>query len=287
MKCSVPFVQGTAEFGCGQCMPCKMNRRRLWTARLMLEAQKHEFSCFVTLTYDEVNYPHDKSVSVRAVQLWLKRLRKLLHPRTIRYYAVGEYGARTGRAHYHAILYGVSEIDAPVIATSWGLGNVHVGTLTPESAAYVVSYVCKHVTAREKEMLAGRTPEFARMSLRPGIGASAIQDFARPIASGIDVNTGEFYGLPDGDVPGQFVFEGKYYPLGRYLRGKLRDALGLPAGEPVAVGELRNYRRFIDLRECGRRGYKMWQARLDERQQSQFKAEKHFEILLSKKGIGI
>lgn len=146
MKCSVPFTQGVAEFGCGQCMPCRLNRRRLWTARLMLEARQHEHSVFVTLTYDKEHYPGDGNLDVREAQLFLKRLRFELQPRKIRYYIVGEYGERRGRAHYHAILFGVSDADKELISRAWGKGLVHVGTVTPESASYVVSYVCKGAT---------------------------------------------------------------------------------------------------------------------------------------------
>lgn len=284
MKCSRPFMQGMAEFGCGQCMPCRILRRRLWTARLMLEAQKHKHSCFVTLTYKPEEYPKDGSVSVREMQLWLKRLRKLSGGRLIRYYVVGEYGDKSGRAHYHAVLFGVSAEELQLLQSSWTKGLIHVGNVTPESASYVVSYVCKRMTKADDERLGGRHPEFARMSTHPGIGAPAIEDFAKPIREGIDIDTGEFYGLPNGDVPSCFRFNGRRWPIGRYLRRLLRRSLGLPEGEPVAVGELRNYRRYIDLSAHGKRG---WKVREDSRQQMEFKAKKHMEISLSKKGIGI
>lgn len=279
MKCSRPFVRGMAEFGCGQCMPCRLNRRRLMTGRLMLEARKHEHSCFVTLTYDKEHYPADGNLSVRELQLYLKRLRKLCAV-PIRFYGVGEYGERRGRAHYHLAVYGVS--DGALCAKAWGQGNVYVGTLTSDSASYIVSYLCKRMTRKEDKRLDGRTPEFARMSLRPGIGATAVVDFARVITESIDVMTGEYYAMPEGDVTSVFRYNGKSFPLGRYLRRKLRAAIGMSEAEPVICGELRSYRRYVDLSSSGKSG---WRVREEEREQAALRAAKRLEISNSKRGV--
>ena len=50
MKDAVPF-------GCGQCLPCRVNKRRLWTNRIMLESMCHDDNAFVTLTYNDDNIP--------------------------------------------------------------------------------------------------------------------------------------------------------------------------------------------------------------------------------------
>lgn len=91
-------------FGCGQCLPCRVNRRRIWTHRIMLEAAQYHDNSFVTLTYDEEKLPVDLSVTPRTLQLFMKRLRKV-YPNRIRYFGVGEYGDQTMRPHYHLALF--------------------------------------------------------------------------------------------------------------------------------------------------------------------------------------
>lgn len=284
MKCSRPFTQGVAEFGCGQCSPCRLNRRRLWTARIMLEARKHDFSAFVTLTFDKEHYV--ESVSPKELQVFLKKFRKVCWPTKIRFYAVGEYGDRRGRPHYHLCLFGLptGELDkiSQLVLTAWDKGGVHVGTLTSGSAAYVASYTTKGWTKKDDVRLKGKHPEFARMSLRPGIGATYIDDFGASIREGIDVSTGEYYGLPDGDVPSVFISDGSRLPLGRYLRQRLRLAAGMAKPEPVATGELRNYRRFVDLRAAGLSGWRVREAR---RLQSEWNAKGFIQRSADRKGI--
>lgn len=166
MLCSRPFRQGVVEFGCGQCMPCRLNRRRLWTSRLMLEAQKHEHSLFVTLTYAPDKIPEDGSVVPKHLQDFLKRLRQRVSPVRVRFYGVGEYGDRTFRPHYHVALFGVRH--AKDVVASWGMGRVHVGSLTVDSAGYIVSYICKRMTRKEDARLKGRHPEFCAYEFAPG-----------------------------------------------------------------------------------------------------------------------
>lgn len=292
MLCSRPFTQGLEEFGCGQCMPCRLNRRRLWTARLMLEAQKHEHSCFLTLTYDDDHLPVGGTLVKRDVQLFLKRIRRAGF--NVRYYVVGEYGDRSKRPHYHMALFGFydvltvldrrSIVVSGVLKDSWPHGHVHFGTLTPDSAGYIVSYVVKRMTNVTDVRLRGLLPEFATMSLRPGIGATRVDDFAGPIVRGVDTVTGEFYALPDGDIPGTFRYDGSTYPLGRYLRRRLRLAVGMRVEEPIICGQLRNYKRFVDLSAAGKNGYKVREAR---RLQSDWNAKGRIERFSSKKGIGL
>lgn len=86
-------------------MPCRLNRRRLWTHRLLLEQLKHGDSCFLTLTYDEKHLPEGGSLVPKHAQDFLKRLRSKTNLK-LRYYLVGEYGEDTERPHYHVALFG-------------------------------------------------------------------------------------------------------------------------------------------------------------------------------------
>lgn len=219
--CRAPFRQGVEEFGCGQCLPCRFNRRRLWTVRLLLEGQLHAVSLFATFTFSKEFYPRDGSLQVREVQLLLKRIRDRIAPSRIRYYAVGEYGDVTGRAHYHAVLFGLESPD--ILSACWPYGFVDVGELTEASAAYIAGYTVKKMTSKRDPRLDGRTPEFARMSLKPGIGAGAIGNLAQAL---VDPETGE---VLSSEVPTSIRVNQSLWPLGRYLRGKLVEKVFTPA----------------------------------------------------------
>lgn len=232
--CVKPFRQGAIAFGCGQCLPCRLNRRRVWTARLMLEHRLHERSCFVTLTYNKEHVPDDGSLRPRDCQLFLKRLRARVYPIKVRYFLVGEYGERTFRPHYHALLFGVCDRD--VVVDSWRdvnnepLGFVHVGFMSRDAAAYCCQYVCKGWT-KEVPELQGRCPEFTRMSLRPGIGAGAVEAFVEGFTSR---GGAEFISV-NGDVGGVFRSGGQLWPLGRYLKQRLRDGVGIERREALVA----------------------------------------------------
>lgn len=208
--------------GCGQCFPCRFNRRRLWTHRMLLESLKHGDSSFVTLTYSEEKLPDDKSLNPKHAQDWLKRLRRNISPTSIRYFLVGEYGDRTQRPHYHAALFGIGVQQEALINETWGNGYTLTGDLTKDSAGYIAGYVTKKMTSKDDPRLNGRHPEFARMSLKPGIGATALQE----IQDTLTTTHGCDHFAMEGDVPMALQTGKKKLPLGRYLRRKLREKMG-------------------------------------------------------------
>lgn len=235
--CVKPFRAGSLEFGCGQCLPCRVSRRRLWSHRLMLESLSHTHSAFVSLTYDQDHVPADGSVDPKHFQDFLKRLRKAIYPAKVRYYGVGEYGDELGRPHYHAILFGFQTClygrsryslyknccsQCDLIRDVWKWGLVDLGTVTIDSANYVCGYVTKKMTKKGDPRLLGKHPEFARMSLRPGIGALSMKQVCDVLVSmhGADLIT------RTGDVPDVLQHGSKKLPLGRYLRRKLREMYG-------------------------------------------------------------
>lgn len=221
MLCKSPYIIHGMACPCTKCMPCRFNRRRFWTNRIVLESMMHGDSSFLTLTYDDVHLPSGGTLVPRDVQLFLKRLRKAISPVSLRYYFVGEYGDQTQRPHYHAALFGIGIGYSDIVAKAWGRGHSYLGDLNLHSAQYIAGYVVKKMTAKDDPRLMGRYPEFARMSLRPGIGALAIPDIARSMIS----SDGEILGLVNGDVPNSLKLGGRALPLQRYLRRKLRVAI--------------------------------------------------------------
>lgn len=196
---------------------------------MMLESAKHAGSSFVTLTYRQDKLPKGLSLDPRDPQLWLKRLRKSISPNKIRYFLVGEYGEFTARPHYHAAIFGLdpyvgggSDGRSGIVRDSWGLGHTYTGDLTEESAGYVAGYVTKKMTSWEDKRLNGRYPEFARMSLRPGLGADAMSDVSRTLQTEFGRSTVQ----ETGDVPVSLLQGPRPLFLGRYLRSVLRKAFG-------------------------------------------------------------
>jgi len=247
MRCVKPFVTRVGAFGCGQCLPCRVSKRRTWAHRLELEALCHAESSFVTLTYkDEIN-----SLEPHHTQLWLKRLRKAVAPRRLRYLLVGEYGDISNRPHYHVALFGLAcsgryvprngGCECPgcsVVRSTWGYGHVMVGQLTAKSSNYIAGYVTKKMTHASDIRLGGRHPEFARMSLWPGIGAGALHDVASVILQ---------YRSGDKDVPTGLQWSKNHVkPLGKYLRRELRKLLGRSEkAPPEALQELANQMQIL------------------------------------------
>lgn len=84
------------------------------------------------------------------------------------------------------------------------------------------------MTRFDDPRLGNRHPEFARMSLKPGIGAGVLENVASVITR---------YNLltREGDVPVTLAHGGHQMPLGRYLRKKLRKHLGLDERSPHVV----------------------------------------------------
>lgn len=80
------------------------------------------------------------------------------------------------------------------------------------------------MTQADDERLDGRYPEFARMSLRPGIGAAAMDDLA----------SAHLTYIPDAvDVVSALRHGRKLLPLGRYLKRRLRERVGRDAKAPA------------------------------------------------------
>ena len=65
--------------------------------------------------------------------------------KSIKYYAVGEYGGKTLRPHYHMVIFNA---DVNLFERSWALenktiGQIHVGTITEASIGYTLKYISK------------------------------------------------------------------------------------------------------------------------------------------------
>lgn len=159
-----------------------------------------------------------------------------MYPAKLRFFLVGEYGDFSQRPHYHAALFGLGRDQEEIVQKAWPFGFIYLGDLTKDSASYIAGYVTKKMTKKHDPRLKGRYPEFARMSLRPGIGADAMLN----VANALTTEQGCEEILRTGDVPLALQHGLKKFPLGRYLRRKLREALGFPdpSGREAALKAL-------------------------------------------------
>lgn len=84
------------------------------------------------------------------------------------------------------------------------------------------------MTSKDDVRLYGRHPEFARMSLKPGIGA----DFMHEVASShMEFNLAS----REVDVPSTLRHGGRMLPLGPYLTRKLRTYVGMDPRNPLSI----------------------------------------------------
>jgi len=94
---------------CGKCELCKDKKAREWSFRAICEnATSSSMPYFLTLTYNPKHLPKC-GIFKEEIQLFLKRLRikldRLNISHNLRYVAVGEYGTKSKRPHYHMILW--------------------------------------------------------------------------------------------------------------------------------------------------------------------------------------
>lgn len=225
MVCVRPFKR----HGCGQCKPCRINKRRELVCRILSESLFHENSTFLTLTLDDakkdspygVKYGDYTFLNKGYVQTWLNRFRMRVSPTRIRYFLVGEYGTDKLRPHYHAILFGwppcktrqlnifrnenrSCDCDSCLpIDSTWALGKVTLDEVSPDSAAYVAGYVVDKFD---------ELPGFESWRINSdGLGAQIVPF----ILNNKDVNLETRFST--------IKMFGKELPLGRYLKEKLKN----------------------------------------------------------------
>lgn len=191
---------------CGHCIGCRLDYSRSWADRMMLELDIQKKAIFLTLTYDNEHAPwkqfYDDGTPMFAsldkidCQLFMKRLRRHFEDKKIRFYLAGEYGSKTCRPHYHAIIYGLSLYDftdlysvgrnelgqqyysSKILEEIWNNGFILVADVSWSAMAYVSRYVTKKLSGDKAISYAERNviPEFSLMSRKPGIGAQYLEE---------------------------------------------------------------------------------------------------------------
>ena len=172
---------------CGKCIPCLKRRSSHWSFRINQEAKAAKSSCFLTLTYDQVPLTQNglPTLVKKDYQNFFKRLRKLAPAQKginrLKYFACGEYGTKSQRPHYHAIVMNIPQKvinNADLIRNTWQHGHTLVTNSNLKTINYVVGYITKGGFKPQIDHINGiyddRIPEFQLMS--KGLGESYLTD---------------------------------------------------------------------------------------------------------------
>lgn len=172
----------TFQLPCSKCIECRLEYARQWAVRCVHEAKMHPENSFITLTYSDEHLKSPK-LDYRHFQLFAKKLRKKIfadfvgdfgpinwglldktqkkeHYEKIKIgiFVTGEYGDKTKRPHWHALIFNWRPKDAVPLRTTprgdqvyksktldalWAYGITELGSVTFESAGYCARYAAK------------------------------------------------------------------------------------------------------------------------------------------------
>lgn len=113
-----------------------------------------------------------------------------------------------------------------MIQAMWPFGHIKGGRAEDKSLQYCAGYVVKKITKNYPGL--EKHHEFARMSLRPGIGVPALPELASICLQYDEVARA-------GDVPSAVRIGKRILPIGRTLRQKLREQVGISPKAPAAT----------------------------------------------------
>lgn len=214
-------VRGLAvEIACRKCWQCQANLTKDWVGRCIAESKAAVATTVVSLTYgasDRIgDIPNDEAATTlryRDVQHWLKRLRKGVTKNGVttqfplRYFAIGEYGERKGRSHWHVICFWQKNVPNYMHRVRnfsdpfWTKGYAFWDGDFSEKAVY---YACKYLQK------GASLESMAHMSKYPPLGQKYFADLAKNYArQGILPKNG-LYSFPEvrekqGGLPRQFL----------------------------------------------------------------------------------
>lgn len=155
LSCERPKKIFTKENGiisvpCRKCRQCRKNIAAQWSNRLSNQLTTSHKAVFITLTYNDLFV---EDISKREIQLFFKKFRKLFDTK-LKYFACGEYGEKSGRPHYHVIIFGIDMKDLNTkrlnginycekLEKTWNKGFYSIGNVNGKVINYVTGYLLK------------------------------------------------------------------------------------------------------------------------------------------------
>ncbi len=222
---------------CGKCLNCKINKKRQWQARFILETIAYGTPSWITLTYR----PEDEPLSITKEHLdkWIAKVRyynEQIHSNPIRYYCRAEYRPETGAPHYHVLLWNHRATIVPdrknparwydpIIEIAW---SDYGGTSTEDasfgrknSLLNRMDYITNYISEFGPKLIypEGMMEEKSFMSRMPALGTDAptIELFAKSFLSSQGSRLIESYS----GIPKVFNYQGKLWPIPKILKDKL------------------------------------------------------------------
>lgn len=254
--------------GCGKCPACIERKIMEWSFRLDEERKYSECCYFVTLTYNNENVPINEYGKMSLNKEHLKGFFKLLkqdkrrsfskrsikkgvkygeyekhyfgsnlEKSKIKYYAVGEYGSKKFRPHYHAIIYNTSRAS---IEKYWKYGSVDIQLPRgKEAMSYVAKYMYKRIFYLCPKSV---KPEFSICS--NGIGEGFVNYMRSFYKNNIDLlYTKNNIGIE--------------IPMSKYLRNKLWDEETRKKQIPIIKKSVEETERKL-IKQKGEDQYYQW-----------------------------
>lgn len=188
---------------CGHCIGCMIDRSRMWSLRSVDESSMWKKNTFLTLTFNDKYINESRSLSKVFLSQFIKRFR-YYYGDGIRFLAVGEYGAKKLRPHYHILFYNFDFDDKYIykydssrnityyrspfleskvwcdVTSKESLGHSIIGDVNFQTSAYVARYCTKKLFDNKKQRLAyfkDKEPEFMNFSRNYGIGLPALIEY--------------------------------------------------------------------------------------------------------------
>lgn len=251
------------EVPCGKCILCRDKKAREWSTRAMCEAQYSQgYPLFVTLTYDNLHLPSD-GVQKKHAQNFMKRLRVNLNRYmgrdiNLRFFLCAEYGSKSKRPHYHALIYNFPTLDTlkrtiSILEKSWSFvitkkdmskygglvfkdegcnryrqqfGFVHVRQAQGGHVKYCMKYMRK-----DAPIPPGSNDTFYLSSRRRGLGYKWLEDHYDEYVQNpklTDVSFTDIWSCANYTAAMPGYFKNLLYPtISRIIPKKIRDDFGL------------------------------------------------------------
>lgn len=210
--------QKSIKYPCGNCIGCRIDKLRMWSARCEYEAKKGQ-NAFVTLTYDDLHLHFKEGASMPSLdRLELKKYfdrvyrayeNKYKKKPEYKYFSSAEYGGIFLRPHYHILFFGLDfKNDKDIIEKTWKLGQIKILPLLKGSIKYVVDYFTKEMINGEQAVKRFDTKGLERpfVSHSQGIGRGLYFENSEQIKK-----------------TGKIIIGSRTFPVPTYYRSLLTD----------------------------------------------------------------